>query len=325
MLQTVPGGDTTVNLQAWRHHRWLNLAQSMLLLAAMAAVAAALGWVLAGPYGALWALLLSAVLVVFNPQLAPRLILGLYRARPLPRDAVPELHDVLVRLAHHAGLPRVPALYRIPSDLVNAFAVGTRRNSAIAVTDALLRNLAPRELVGVLAHELSHIRHNDLWVIGLADLFSRVAHAFATLGQLLLLINLPLIVLSDYHVSWIAILILLLAPAVNLLMQLALSRTREFHADLGAVELTGDPQGLASALEKMERYHGSFIEQVLAPGRRVPDPSLLRTHPHTADRVRRLLELAPDASGVAPPSNLRLPRPARHPRRPRWHPTGLWH
>ena len=316
-----------MNLHAWRHHRWLNLAQSAGLLAAMAAVAAVLGWVLAGPHGALWALLLSAVLAVLNPQLSPRLLLRLYRARPVPAASVPELHDVLARLAGRAGLPRPPALYRIPSGMVNAFAVGTRRNSAIAVTDALLRTLAPRELVGVLAHELSHIRHNDLWVMGLADLFSRVAHAFATLGQVLLLVNLPLILLSDYHVSWIAIGILLLAPAVNLLMQLALSRTREYHADLGAIELTGDPRGLASALEKMERYQSSVVEQVLMPGRRNPDPSLLRTHPHTDDRIRRLLELAPDDAGIGPPARLRLPPDARRPagHRPRWHPTGLWH
>lgn len=314
-----------MNLQAWRHHRWLNLAQSVLLLAAMAAVAAALGWVLAGPAGALWALLLSAILVVFNPQLAPRLVLRLYRARPLPAGAAPELHDVLARLAQRAGLPQPPALYQFPSPMVNAFAVGTRGNSAIAVTDTLLRTLAPRELVGVLAHELSHIRHNDLWVMGLADLFSRVAHAFATLGQLLLLINLPLVFLSDYRISWTAIVILLLAPVVNLLMQLALSRTREYDADLGAVELTGDPHGLARALEKMERYHSTFIEQVLMPGRRVPDPSLLRTHPHTADRIRRLLELAPEPARLEHPD--RVPRPGRGggSRRPRWHPTGLWH
>lgn len=311
---------------AWRRHRLLNLVQSLLLLAGMALVAGALGWVVAGPAGAAWALVLAALLTAFNPQVSPRLVLRLYQAEPLPPSALPELHRAVAELARRAGLARPPALHHVPSNLVNAFAVGTRRRAAIAVTDAMLRTLTPRELVAVLAHEISHIRHNDLWVMGLADLFSRVTSAFSTLGQVLLLANLPLILFSDYSVSWIAILVLVFAPMLSLFMQLALSRTREHDADAGAVALTGDPDGLASALQRMERFQGRLLEQVVAPGRHLPDPSLLRTHPHTEERIRRLYEMAPAATPVTPPASIGLPdeswRPAR--RTPRWYPTGVW-
>jgi heat shock protein HtpX len=231
-------------------------------------------------------------------------------------------------LAARAGLPAAPTLYYVPSAMINAFAVGTRGNSAIAVTDALLRALSPRELAGVLAHELSHVRNNDMWVMELADLFSRMTSWFSSVGQILLVINLPLTMFSEYAVSWAAILILVLAPTLSALMQLALSRIREYDADLGATELTGDPRGLALALVKMERYQGRFIEQIFFPGRRLPDPSLLRTHPPTQERIERLLELEPAAAAVPhPPSVASLASAAFPPveRRPGWHLNGVWY
>ncbi|MDX1609556.1 MAG: zinc metalloprotease HtpX [Halofilum sp. (in: g-proteobacteria)] len=310
--------------ERWREHRWFNAAQSLLLLLAMASLAAALGTIVAGAAGAVWALALSAVLVILNARLAPRLVLRLYRAEPMPEGRAGMLHEVVERLAERAGLPAPPVLYRVPSSMVNAFAVGSRQGSAIALTDATLRTLTPRELTGVLAHEMSHIRHNDLWVMGLADLFTRVTHAFSTFGQLLLVLNLPLILLSDYQISWTAIAILIFAPLVSLLIQLALSRTREYEADMGAVELSGDPEGLASALQKMEQFHANYLEQIVTPGRRVPDPSLLRTHPGTEERVRRLLESG--ASDRSPVPGARVPPEfaARHDRPPRWYPMGIW-
>ena len=114
---------------------------------------------------------------------------------------------------------------------------------------------------------------------------------------------------------------------VLVLLQLALSRTREFDADMAAAELTGDPQGLASALDKMERYQGGFVEQIFFPGRRVPEPSLLRTHPETEERIRRLLALPPRPPEVrAPPEGYRIVR--AHPliqATPRWRVHGLWY
>ncbi len=317
-----------MNVSTWRRHRALNVLQSLLLLTAMAGVLGGLGWVIAGGAGVLWALAGGIVLVALNPGLSPRLVLSAYGARPLAPHLAPELNEMVRVLAERARLPAVPALYLIPSTLINAFAVGSRRTAAVAVSDALLRTLDPREIAGVLAHEISHVRHNDMWVMGLADLFSRLTTTFSTLGQLLLLLNLPLLLFSDYTISWTAIAILILAPTASALMQLALSRTREHDADLGAAELTGDPRGLASALAKMERYQGRFVEQVLLPGSRLPEPSLLRTHPPTQERIERLLALEPGRAPPAAPAQLASLPADRFPvvrRRPRRHFSGNWY
>jgi heat shock protein HtpX len=193
----------------------------------------------------------------------------------------------------------------------------------------MLRALEPREINGVLAHEISHIRHNDMWVMGLADLFARLTNLMSFTGQLLLVINLPLLLLGEETISWFTIFVLLLAPTVNALMQLALSRTREFHADLGAAELSGDPQGLALALAKMERMRTAFLEQILFPGRRIPEPSLLRTHPPTKERICRLLKLQgpdnndpPFSTSLRPQPMTNLP-PVSTP--PRWRMHGIWY
>lgn len=317
-----------MNAPAWRRHRLFNALQSLLLVLAMALVLGGLGWVIAGADGIVWALIAGVTLIILNPGVSPRLVLRMYGARLLAPHEAPELHALVQELARRADLSRAPLLYYVPSRMLNAFAVGSRRRSAIAVTDAMFRGLGSRELAGVLAHEISHIRHNDMWVMGLADLFSRLTSLFSSLGQLLLLMYLPLLLVSGYSLSWSAILILVFAPALSAVMQLALSRTREYDADLGAARLTGDPRGLALALDKLERYQGRLFEQLFLPGRRLPEPSLLRTHPPTEERIRRLLELESE------PTPRRLPRvvtpltAAGYPlpgRGPRWRIGGLWY
>jgi heat shock protein HtpX len=195
-----------------------------------------------------------------------------------------------------------------------------------------LRQLTLRELAGVIAHEISHIRNNDMSVMGLADLVSRMTNMLALFGQLLVVVNLPLYLLTGAAVPWLAIGLLMIAPTITALLQLALSRTREFDADLGAVALTGDPQGLASALARLESQRGSLWERVFLPGRREPEPSLLRTHPRTEERIERLLELSREerpqlVPGVMPVDTIFL-LPNHYPevrRTPRWHIGGLWH
>jgi len=314
----------------WYRHAFTNRIQSLLLLLAMGGFLALLGAILWGEDGVIGLLFMGLILVLFNPVIAPQLIMRMYRARPLSRVEAPALHGAFEQLAQRAGLPQIPVLYYIPSRMVNAFAVGTRRQSAIAVTDGLLRILDTRETIGVLAHEISHIHNNDMWVMGIADMFSRLTSMLSLFGQLLLLLNLPLILFSALSINWMAILILIFAPSLSALAQLGLSRTREYDADLNAARLTGDPEGLARALVKIERQQGSFMERIFLPGRRIPDPSLLRTHPPTEERVRRLMELRHDDSvmGVNLPASGFMPdvfadNPARRP--PRWHINGLWH
>ncbi|WP_240992081.1 zinc metalloprotease HtpX [endosymbiont of Riftia pachyptila] len=246
-----------------------------------------LGWVLWGVDGIFWLLLLGFVLLLFNPVASPWLIMRMYRATRLTSVKAPTLDSTLRELAHRAGLHRVPELFYVPSPMVNAFTVGSRNEAVIAVTDGLLRSLDTRETVGVLAHEVSHIRNNDMWVMGMADLFSRLTSLLSLLGQFLLLLNLPLIVMSNVSINWFAILLLIFAPNLSALAQLGLSRTREYEADLSAARLTGDPEGLANALVKIEQRSGSLLERLFLPGRRIPEPSLLRTHPPTKERVRR--------------------------------------
>ena len=318
-----------MNPEEWRRHRRLNALQTLLLLVAIVLVLGGLGWVLAGATGVIAAFGAAALLVLVNPGVSPRLVLGAYGAREIRPADSPQLVDLMETLARRAGLADTPHLYYVPSRMMNAFAVGERGNAAIAVTDGLLRNMSPREVAGVLAHEMSHVRHNDTRVMGLADLFSRVTSVFSTLGQVLLLVNLPLLLFSGYTLSWSAIAILIFAPAVSALMQLALSRTREHDADLGAVELTGDPRGLASALARMERFQGRVLEQLLLPGAKLPDPSLLRTHPPTEERVQRLLALEARRPAMRYPGRESTLAPGGYPpvheapRRRRA--TGLWY
>ncbi len=313
-------------------NRLRNLAHSFLYLTGMAGLLSMLGWLLAGESGVLMAVVTVVVAVLVNPSVSPRLILRMYRAHPLDPMQAPELHTAVRELAQRAALPRPPDLYYVPSDMINAFSVGTQKQSAVALTHGILEHLDTRELVGVLAHEVSHIRNRDTWLMGIADLFSRMTSTLSLMGQFLLFVNLPLLMMSQVTISWFAILLLIFAPTLSALLQLALSRTREFEADLSAAELTGDPMGLASALEKLERYQGRFMEQIFLPGARIPDPSILRTHPDTAERVRRLMELVekPGARTSAvtllpslAPRKLLEDKPPR--RRPRWHANGLWY
>ena len=323
--------NDVIDPEIWLQHAWINRLQSLLLLAFMGGFLALVGWLLWGGIGVLMLLVLAMVLLLFNPTASPGLIMRLYGARPLAPTQAPDHYAVLRELARRAGLAVVPTLYYVPSQMVNAFTLGQKERSVVAVTDGLMRALDMREQIGVLAHEVSHIRSNDMWVLGLADMFSRLTSLLSLFGQLLLLINLPFLLLGEMTISWFAILILISAPSLSALAQLGLSRTREYDADLNAARLSGDPEGLALALEKIERLQGGWLERLFLPGRRLPEPSLLRTHPPTEQRVHRLMELKrpPAGSRLAFRADRLLPgavlRGNGIQRAPRWHITGLWH
>lgn len=322
-----------IDTDTWHRHAARNRLQSLVLLVAMGGFLALLGWLLWGGQGLVLLLVMGVVAVLFNPRISPRLIMRLYGATRVQPDQAPTLSAAVDRLADRAGLAVPPALYYIPSRLLNAFAVGSSDRSAIAVSDGLLRQLELRELVGVLAHEISHVRSNDLWVMGLADMFSRATSLLSLVGQFLLLLNLPLILFSAAGINWFAIGLLVFAPNLSALAQLALSRTREYDADLNAAQLTGDPEGLALALAKIEHVQGGWWERIVLPGRRVPDPSLLRTHPKTKERIARLIELRSRLIGVDALQSLQPDiEVLHHPvfgraslRPPRWRVSGLWH
>jgi heat shock protein HtpX len=216
----------------------------------------------------------------------------MYGAQRLPRTAAPELHGLVEVLAERAGLPTPPTLYYVRSRLPNAFAVGRGGDAALAVTDGILRALTGRELAGVLAHEVSHVRSGDTTVMALSDAVSRFTQMLAYLGMFSILVTVPLSIGGHPRLLELSAALIAL-PLLVTLLQLALSRSREYDADLAGVALTGDPEGLASALETLERSTGRLWERTMVPRGRLPDPILLRTHPGTADRARRLRDLAP--------------------------------
>lgn len=286
--------NPTIDVEAHRANERRNQAHTMLLLAGIGGVLGVASLFIWGPYGLVLTILLVAALYLYAPRLPPEAMMKAYRARLVTPANGGQLAVLISQIAARAELPRAPSLYVIPSLTLNAFAVGNHNRSAIAITEGLLRRLSMRELAGVLAHEVSHIRNNDLAVLSLADTMTRLIQWLPYTAILLAVFNLLGLLLGDQLVSWWAIALLYLAPALTNLMQLALSRAREYTADQDAAALTGDPQGLASALRRLETSSGHLWEDLSmpVPGRRVSQPSLLRTHPQTSDRVARLLELA---------------------------------
>jgi heat shock protein HtpX len=268
-----------------------NMFQTAVILAAMVSLFSLLGWMIFGGFGIFWALMIVGFILAGTPRLSPLIVLRVSGARPLTRADAAGLHRIAQELSSRAGLEKPPSLFYFPSRSTNAFSVGSQGSSAIALSHGLIQLLNLRELTGVLAHEISHIRSNDLRLHALADMMTRVTSLLSFFGQVLVIFYLPVIVFTDAHVPLLFILTLLAAPAVSVLLQLGLSRTREFRADLFAVRLTGDPKGLASALQKMESYERGLWDILAGRERRDSHPSILRTHPHTSRRVERIMQL----------------------------------
>lgn len=310
-----------------RHrHAWSNRVQTALLVLGLVGITALAGYLLVGPDGVWMALAACAVALLIEPA-AGKLTLRLYQARPIHPHEAPGLWRLMDEIARRAELPAAPELYYVPSPMINAFAVGSRRQAAIALTHGLLEQLPLRELAGVLAHETAHIAHGDLRVMGLADYVSRLTSMFALLGQFMILFSLPLLIRGEGAINWPGYLLLVFSPHLAMLSQLGLSRVREFDADLTASALTGDPRGLAAALARIESRSRSW-RTILMPGWGNPEPSWLRTHPETEERIRRLLELAPEPEESFPWREIEELLPGafagRVRRRPRWTIGGMW-
>lgn len=314
-----------------RRHKLYNGLQSAVIVGGIGAVTLLSTYLLWGWFGVLGGLAMIAIVAGGGPKVPPEAIVRLYRGQQIdPRDGGPLLRVVDI-LAQRAELPRSPRLYVIPSLTLNAFATGTRDNAAVAVTEGLLRKLTLREIAGVLGHEISHVRNNDLAVMALADAMTRLTQLLSTIAIMLAIFSVPALLAGRVDVSWVAIALLYLAPTISSLLQLGLSRAREYDADLDGASLTGDPAGLASALQALERYQGRFWEDLRfpMPGRRIPQPSLLRSHPATEDRVARLADLTVGHEPVVVPGPSTAFHPF-HPARislspPRLRLTGVWY
>lgn len=318
--------SANLNPDVRRSHDLRNWLHTAIIIIGTASLAAAIAWVVYGPSGLIWAAIFGGIGLWFLGRVSPTMVLKLYKARPLDEDELPELHDLVRALTKRADLPAVPRLYYVPSQMLNAFAVGTPADSAVAVTDGLLRAMNLRQLAGILAHEVSHVRSGDLKVMGLADVLNRITGTMSTLG----LIGIPLAFGTGWNIPVMGLLLLVFAPTVGGLLQMALSRAREYDADLDGVKLTGDPEGLASALALLERRQGATWENLVLPGSRLPQPSILRTHPKTEDRIARLMALRQvQTMDVTMPERRATPAPSLVPpiRPPRihWQRFGIWY
>lgn len=310
------------------HLKARNTLHTWLIFLAMNALLMLIGYLILDVPGIAFALFLVVLAFIITPRLSPDIVLRLYRTQALTPLFAGELYAMVEDLTQKAGLQRSPTLHYLPSAVLNSFTVGDKNNYKIVLSDGLIRSLTRRELYGVLAHEISHVKNNDLQVMAFADVMSRVTAIMSLTGILTLLVSLPLVLMGSMAIPILGLLLLTFAPNIAALLQLALSRTREFIADQQAVELTGDPLGLASALEKIDAVERHWAKRLLVPHYRLAEPSLLRTHPLSEERIKRLQRLADQSPShgyleeSALPNHLRDVRPRYKPRH-RIH--GMWY
>ncbi len=271
-----------------RRQKRFFFAQTVIVFVAMVALLIVSGLQVLGATGLALAVGVIIFVAVWTQQQASA-------ARPanatrLHYPDAPELVRLVQDLARRASLADPPALYVLNAPLLNAATLGTVKKPLLVVTPMLVRALTYRELAGVIAHEVTHIRHRDLTFFRIVEVVAMITVVIARVGWILLLFYLPVAFMTQAHVPITVIAVLLAAPAASVLLQFGLSRSREYAADLGAVELTGDPEGLASALQKIDNIGRSYLHQML-PVPRKRDSSVFRTHPPTDRRVGRLRAL----------------------------------
>lgn len=250
-----------------------------------------IGWMIGGVVGIVLTGFFGVFSLIFNPYVSSAYILKRSNAQPLQPHYFPELHQLVRTLAARAGLPCQPMLYSMSSAIPNAFVVGREEDSSIVISDSLLRGFNLREISGILGHEIAHIRNKDLLVMTIAGVSVQITQVLSTVGQIGLLFALPAILFGEIQIPLLPFILLVFAPTISMLLQLALSRTREFEADLVGVQLCGDVYGLASALQKLEGYRKSLWQRFISGPWRGNQAQILQTHPATEDRIARLLKL----------------------------------
>lgn len=271
---------------------WIeNTLKTVSILLLMGMTACYLGYALAGIPGLIWAGFIIFTLSIMGPGFSRTIAFRLHKIRPIGPLEAPQLHDIVRELSSRAGIDRYPELYYLPHNMMRAFTLGTEKNGVIGISDGMLRRMTPREIKGVLAHEISHIKHKDIWTMTFADIVGNFIRILSFAAQVLVIVNVPFILSGHFHVPLISIVIVILAPTWVTFLQFALSRTREYNADLSAAELTGDPGGLASALHKLEaeKQRRTLFHRAWLPDHQSEPPVWWRTHPLTATRIKKLL------------------------------------
>lgn len=290
----------------------MNYFKTFALLAGLTALFIGVGYMIGGQGGMIIAFFIATAMNLFAYWNSDRLVLSMYGARPVSAASSPSLYMIVERLVARAGLP-MPKLYMIENDQPNAFATGRNPdNAAIAVTSGLLRRLSPEEVAGVVAHELAHVKNRDTLTMTVT---ATIAGAISMLANVGLFFGgasrnqngtpNPLGIVGVIALS-------VLAPLAAMLVQTAISRTREYEADRIGAEISGHPLWLASALEKLERGSRSINNYaaennpatahlfIINPLHLRSIDGLFSTHPRTADRIARLRALAAGQGGATP-------------------------
>ncbi len=279
-----------------------NLMKTAILMAAITALFMLVGRWLGGSSGMMLALLVALGMNFFSYWFSDQIVLKMYNAREVDDSTAPQFVAMIRDLSQRAGLP-MPKVYLIDEAAPNAFATGRNpEHAAVAATTGIIRALGERELRGVMAHELAHVKHRDI-------LLSTISATMA--GAIGMLANFGMMFgggrsQDGRPANPIAgLLVAIMAPLAASLIQMAISRSREFEADRGGAEISGDPQSLASALEKIQRFSQG---QPMAAAERHPETAqmmiinplsagglrgLFSTHPSTEERVARLMAMAP--------------------------------
>jgi heat shock protein HtpX len=277
-----------------------NWVKTAMLMAAITALFVVIGGVIGGSKGMMLALIVALAMNFFSYWFSDKLVLKMYNAQEVDEASAPQFYRMVRELATRAQLP-MPKVYLIDENAPNAFATGRNpEHAAVAATTGILRVLSERELRGVMAHELAHVKHRDI-------LISTISATMA--GAISALANFAMFFggrdSEGRRTNPIAaIAVAMLAPLAGALIQMAISRAREFEADRGGAQISGDPQALASALEKIHAYAAGVpfptAEQHPATAQMmIMNPlagggisKLFSTHPATEERVARLMEMA---------------------------------
>jgi heat shock protein HtpX len=271
--------------------------RTTILFAALGGLLVVIGALVGGPQGAGLFLVIALVINLGSYFFSDKLALAASRAKPIDESEAPRLYQMMRELTTRADLP-MPRLYVIPSDQPNAFATGRNpKHAAVAVTRGITKLLSEDELRGVLGHELTHVRNRDILIQSVA---SAIGTAITYVAYMLMFFggdedNGPLGLIS-------ALALVILAPIAASIIQLAISRQREYAADAGGAELCGNPESLASALLRLEQGAAAMPMQVnqaaeplyiVRPFKGKGLAGLFSTHPPIEERVRRLRQMRP--------------------------------
>ena len=276
----------------------MNSIKTGILLAGLTALFMGAGFMLGGEGGMLIALVFACATNLFAYWNADKIVLRMYNAKEVTAQSAPGLYGIVEQLARRAQMP-MPKVYIIDSDQPNAFATGRNpENAAVAATRGLLRILDNEEIAGVMAHELAHVKNRDTLIMTVT---ATIAGALSMLANFALVFggnrNNPLGIIGT-------IVVMILAPVAAMLVQMAISRTREYGADVGGAEICGNPMWLARALEKLEQGSRQIDNDaaeaipatahmfIINPLHAHSVDSLFSTHPKTANRVQKLREIA---------------------------------